>query len=279
MNFQIKLDDLSSTAIAELLAEHLRDMHEHSPPESVHALDLNELRKADIAFWSVWSEDELVGCGALKELDAEYGEIKSMRTFKKFRGQGAGKFILRHIIDEARHRNYKGLSLETGSMEFFDPARRLYESHGFEYCGPFADYVLDPNSVFMTMDVTKPTNVEVVDAWVRFWQTKVDLDVDIAAGWAHEYLFDRLTMENDPESVWNFILAVYKRELNGRLISILAAGPVEDLLAYFGPKYIDRVELLARQDPKFKDVLGGVWKNAMTDEVWNRVQSARGEVW
>lgn len=151
MEFTIKPDDLSSPKIADLLAEHLRDMHEHSPPESVHALDLDELRKPDITFWSVWLSDELVGCGALKELDSEHGEIKSMRTFEKFRGLGAGKFILRHIIDEARSRNYKRLSLETGSMAAFDPARRLYESHGFQYCGPFADYVLDPNSVFMTM--------------------------------------------------------------------------------------------------------------------------------
>lgn len=151
MNFEIKPDDLSGLAVAELLAEHLGEMHEHSPPESVHALDLDELRKADITFWSIWSGDELVGCGALKELDYEHGEIKSMRTAHAFRGKGAGKFILLHIIYEARSRGYKRLSLETGSMAAFDPARRLYESHGFEYCGPFADYILDLNSVFMSI--------------------------------------------------------------------------------------------------------------------------------
>ena len=149
--FEIKLDDPSSPQIGELLSEHLRDMYEQSPPGSVHALDLDELKKPDIAIWSVWSNDDLVGCGALKELDTEHGEIKSMRTLHAFRGKGVGKLILRHIIDEGRNRNYKRLSLETGSMAFFDPARRLYESHGFEYCGPFADYVLDANSVFMTM--------------------------------------------------------------------------------------------------------------------------------
>ena len=149
-SFEIKLDDLSSPAIASLLAEHLHDMYEQSPPGSVHALDLEDLKKPEITFWAIWGGDILVGCGALKELDTKHGEIKSMRTAHAFRGKGAGKLILRHIIDEARKRNYERLSLETGSMAFFDPARRLYGSYGFEYCGPFADYILDPNSVFMT---------------------------------------------------------------------------------------------------------------------------------
>ena len=153
MQFSIKLDDLSSPAIAELLSEHLRDMYEQSPPGSVHALDLEDLKKPEITFWAIWDGDVLVGCGALKELDHEHGEIKSMRTAHAFRGKGAGKFILRHIIDEARSRGYKRLSLETGSMAFFDPARQLYESYGFSYCGPFDHYILDPNSVFMTMEL------------------------------------------------------------------------------------------------------------------------------
>ena len=152
-SFEIKLDDLSSPKIAELLSEHLRDMYEQSPPGSVHALDLDELKKPEITFWSVWENESLVGCGALKELDNHHGEIKSMRTSHAFRGKGAAKLILRHIIDEARKRYYKRLSLETGSMAFFDPARRLYESHGFEYCGPFGHYVLDPNSDFMTIEL------------------------------------------------------------------------------------------------------------------------------
>ncbi|MFL6467234.1 MAG: GNAT family N-acetyltransferase [Pyrinomonadaceae bacterium] len=151
--YLIKLDDLSSPEIAELLAEHLRDMHELSPPESVHALDLDELRKPDITFWSVWSGNELVGCGALKELDKKHGEIKSMRTAKKFRGKGAGKFMLHHILAEARSRGFKRLSLETGSMDAFEPARRLYASRGFTVCGPFGDYSLDPHSVFMTLEL------------------------------------------------------------------------------------------------------------------------------
>lgn len=150
ISFAIKPDDLTHPDVAELLADHLREMRVHSPPESVHALDLDALRKPDITFWTIWSGAELVGCGALKELEPEYGEIKSMRTAPEFRGQGAGKSMLRHILNEAHKRGYKRLSLETGSMTAFEPARRLYESHGFEYCEPFADYILDPHSVFMT---------------------------------------------------------------------------------------------------------------------------------
>ena len=152
-SYTVKVDDLSGPEIAELLTEHLRDMHLHSPPESVHALDLDELRQPEITFWTVWHGEKLAGCGALKELDPTHGEIKSMRTSYEFRGKGAGKFVLRHILDEGRRRGYKRLSLETGSMAAFDPARRLYESHGFEYCGPFAEYTLDTNSVFMTREL------------------------------------------------------------------------------------------------------------------------------
>ncbi len=151
--FIVKPDDLSGPEIAELLADHLRDMHLLSPPESVHALDLEALKKPEITFWSIWSGEKLVGCGALKELEPEHGEIKSMRTAREFRGQGAGRLMLRHILDEARRRGYRRLSLETGSMAAFDPARQLYASHGFEYCGPFTDYILDPNSVFMKIDL------------------------------------------------------------------------------------------------------------------------------
>jgi putative acetyltransferase len=151
MNFEIRPDDLSGPEIAELLSDHLREMHENSPPESVHALDLDALTRPEITFWSVRSGGTLVGCGALKELDLWHAEIKSMRTARPFRGKGVGKFVLRHIIGEARKRGLKRLSLETGSMAAFAPARRLYESHGFDYCEPFADYRSDPNSVFMTL--------------------------------------------------------------------------------------------------------------------------------
>jgi len=149
----VKPDDLTSPDVAELLADHLREMNMHSPPESVHALDLEKLRKPEITFWSVWNGGELVGCGAIKELDPTHAEIKSMRTARIYRGQGVGKLMLRHILDEAKHRGYTRLSLETGSMAAFEPARRLYASHGFTYCGPFADYVHDPHSVFMTLEL------------------------------------------------------------------------------------------------------------------------------
>ena len=152
-DFTIKPGDLTSPEIAELLADHLREMNQHSPPESVHALDLEKLKRPEVTFWSIWEGAELVGCGALKELDHDHAEIKSMRTDPKYRGQGAGKLMLRHILEEAESRGYTRLSLETGSMAAFEPARRLYASHGFTDCDPFADYTLDPNSVFMTLEL------------------------------------------------------------------------------------------------------------------------------
>jgi len=147
---KIELDDLSRPQIHALLNEHLRNMYELSAPESVHALDLDKLRRPDITFWSAWEGDVLLGCGALKELDPKHGEVKSMRTPSALRRRGAGRAILTHIIEVARSRAYERLSLETGSMEAFKPAQSLYASFGFERCGPFGDYRDDPNSVFMT---------------------------------------------------------------------------------------------------------------------------------
>jgi len=146
----IRLDDLAGPEIRALLEEHLRSMHRLSPPESVHALDLAALRKPEITFWTAWSGGELLGCGALKELDPTHGEVKSMRTASAHRRNGVGRAVLEHIAAEARARSYLRLSLETGSMEAFAPARRLYKSFGFTRCPPFADYTDDPNSVFMT---------------------------------------------------------------------------------------------------------------------------------
>ena len=147
--FQINEDDLTGQAIADFLQEHLDEMHEITPPESVHALDLEALRVPEITFWSMWEGDELVGCVALKELDGTSGEIKSMRTAKARRGQGIGSMLLAHIIQTAEQRKYRCLYLETGSTAGFVPARTLYKRHGFEYRGPFSDYIEDPNSVFM----------------------------------------------------------------------------------------------------------------------------------
>lgn len=147
---QIRQDDLTGEKIVALLQEHLEHMYEITPPESVHALDLTALRSPDITFWTAWEGDELLGCGALKELDAETGEVKSMRTAKAHLREGVASKILEHIIKEAKRRAYTCLNLETGSFLDFAPARALYTRHGFEYCGPFADYIDDPNSVFMT---------------------------------------------------------------------------------------------------------------------------------
>ena len=147
----IRTDDLQHPAIHALLNEHLQNMHELSPPDSVHALDLDGLRKANITFWTAWEEEVLIGCGALMELDLKHGEIKSMRTPMAHRRKGAGRAILAHILKVARERGYERLSLETGTAEAFEPARKLYESFGFIYCGPFGDYKEDPHSVFMTL--------------------------------------------------------------------------------------------------------------------------------
>jgi putative acetyltransferase len=149
----IEVDDLSRAAVRALLREHLDNMYELSPPESVHALDLSSLRAPDVTFWTAWDDGLLVGCGALKELDPAHGEVKSMRTPNALRRRGAGRAILAHIVGEARMRGYARLSLETGSMEAFLPAQRLYESFGFAYCGPFGTYREDPNSVFMSLEL------------------------------------------------------------------------------------------------------------------------------
>jgi putative acetyltransferase len=148
---RVEPDDLSRPQVHDLLREHLSNMYELSPPESVHALDLSKLRSPDITFWTVWEGSTLLGCGALKELDPTHGEVKSMRTPKAHRRRGAGRAILVRIIEEARSRGYARLSLETGAHEDFRPAQRLYESFGFAYCGPFGSYETDPHSVFMTL--------------------------------------------------------------------------------------------------------------------------------
>lgn len=149
----IRLDDLRGPEIKALLEEHLRSMHLHSPPESVHALDLEGLRQPAISFWTAWDEGRLLGCGALKQLDPRHAEIKSMRTATAHLRKGIARAMLAHILDEARRRGCARVSLETGSMAAFGPARRLYAAFGFVPCGPFSDYIDDPNSVFMTLEL------------------------------------------------------------------------------------------------------------------------------
>jgi putative acetyltransferase len=149
----IRLDDLQGPEIVELIREHLQSMAEQSPPESVHALGLEALRLPDVTFWSVWSDSELMGCGALKQLNAQHGEIKSMRTAARHRRKGVAAHLMRHLLAEAKQRSYRRLSLETGSQDSFAAARNLYAGFGFQYCAPFADYIEDPNSVFMTKEL------------------------------------------------------------------------------------------------------------------------------
>ena len=149
----VKIDDLSGPEIHALLEEHLQSMYSLSPPESVHALDIEALRRPEITFWTVWDGGELLGCGALKELDPRHAEIKSMRTAAAHLRKGVAAHLLKYILEEAGRRGYARLSLETGSQEGFEPARQLYARFGFNYCEPFADYVEDPNSVFMTREL------------------------------------------------------------------------------------------------------------------------------
>jgi putative acetyltransferase len=146
-------DDLTSAEVAALLDEHLDGMHEHSPPESVHALDLQGLKAPHVTFWTAWEGDELLGCGALKELDESHGEIKSMRTAQAHLGKGVASAILEHLVVEANRRCYARLSLETGSGAAFEASHALYLKFGFEFCGPFDNYVEDPFSRFMTREL------------------------------------------------------------------------------------------------------------------------------
>ncbi|MDP3494701.1 MAG: GNAT family N-acetyltransferase [Hyphomonadaceae bacterium] len=145
-----RVDDLSGTVTQALVKRHLAGMHENSPACSVHAFDLDKLRQPGVTFWSGWAGDDIAVIGALKRMDAANGEIKSMRVADEYLGKGAGRAMLEHIVAEARGAGMNTLWLETGSTDAFMPAIKLYESAGFEVCGPFGDYTLDPFSVFMT---------------------------------------------------------------------------------------------------------------------------------
>lgn len=150
---EIRVDDLTGPEIAKLLQNHLQHLSSISPPESMHALNLDALRKPEITFWSVWDTNELLGCGALKELSAEHAEIKSMRTDSAHLRKGVASHLLQHIIHEAKKRKYSRLSLETGAGKIFEPAHRLYAKFDFKPCGPFGDYREDPNSLFLTREI------------------------------------------------------------------------------------------------------------------------------
>ncbi|WP_026554118.1 GNAT family N-acetyltransferase [Arthrobacter sp. 35W] len=151
---EIAVDSPAADDVRRLLDEHLADMFATSPADSVHALDHSALAAPDVGFWTAREAGQLLGCGALKSLGSRAGEIKSMRTTPAARGRGVAAQLLGHIVDEARRRGYESLFLETGTEEFFAPARRLYERHGFTACPPFGGYSMDPHSVFMTLDLS-----------------------------------------------------------------------------------------------------------------------------
>ena len=153
MKVTIEVDNLKDGKVIALLEEHHREMHLYSPPESIHALDKSKFNDASLTFWSAWEGENLVACGALKEQSKEEGEIKSMRTSKEYLRKGVAGKILSKIIEEAIFRNYIRLSLETGTNEAFIPAVSLYKKFGFEECGPFGGYKLDPYSKFLTKKI------------------------------------------------------------------------------------------------------------------------------
>ena len=149
--FEIEIDDLSDGRVVELLRQHHEEMFSYSPPESIHALDTSLLRDPALTIWRATSQGELAGCGALKQLSEDHGEIKSMRTARSYLRQGVAGQILSRLVVEARLRGYKQVSLETGTNEAFIPAISLYKKFGFEPCDPFGDYRADPYSTFLTL--------------------------------------------------------------------------------------------------------------------------------
>ncbi len=145
----IKIDNLDGAQVKQLLQEHHEDMLKHSPPESVHALDLSSLKQPEVTFWTAWINGQLAGCGALKKLDDKHAELKSMRTSQQFLRKGVAGNLLKQMLAIAEERSYEKVSLETGTMEAFVPAQKLYKSFGFRECKPFADYQEDPYSMFL----------------------------------------------------------------------------------------------------------------------------------
>lgn len=156
-DLRIERDDLTRHPVRALVAEHLADMFATTPPESVHALDLDGLRGPGLSMWSAWRGEQLLGFAALKHLDAGHGELKSMRTTAGVRRTGVGDALLRRLLQEARDRGYTRVSLETGVEDYFAPARALYDRHGFTSCAPFADYTEDPLSVYLTLELASST--------------------------------------------------------------------------------------------------------------------------
>ena len=148
---KVRLDDLKSAEVIELLQQHLLAMQEQTPPESVHALDISAYQSPDIKLWTAWSDDQLLGCGALKDLGDSHGEIKSMRTKNAYLRRGVADAILDEIIAHAKKSGMQQLSLETGATKHFHAAQAFYRRRGFEESAPFGSYQSDAHSLFLTM--------------------------------------------------------------------------------------------------------------------------------
>ena len=149
----IRLGNLDDARIVALLRYHFDKCHEVTPPGSAHVFDISRLKATDVDFFAAWDGDTLLGIGAVKYLDSTHGEVKSMHTSEAARRRGIGSTILKHIVEAARAKGIRRLSLETGSFGYFEPARTLYRSHGFTDCEPFGDYKPDPNSSFLTREI------------------------------------------------------------------------------------------------------------------------------
>lgn len=155
--YRIIEDDLTGEAVIALLALHLDEMHRWSPACKVHSMPVERLREPDVTFYSAWDGDRLAAVGALREIDLTRGELKSMRAAPEYRGKGAGRAVLEHLLAEARRRGYGWLGLETGRPEPFQPAQRLYRGYGFEECPPFGNYVSDEFSICMARALNENT--------------------------------------------------------------------------------------------------------------------------
>ncbi|PKH08021.1 GNAT family N-acetyltransferase [Moritella sp. Urea-trap-13] len=150
---EIRIDDLTGKEVAQLLQDHHQDMLDHTPAESVHSLDISGLQAPDVTFWSAWIEGELAGCGAIKVIEAGHAELKSMRTSSTHLRQGVAQRLLTHILTAAKDQGITTVSLETGTPDSFIPAQKLYRDFGFNECAPFADYSVDPYSLYMTKKI------------------------------------------------------------------------------------------------------------------------------
>ncbi len=147
----IRVDDLTGSEVAALLGQYLQDVN--ALAEETHALDLEGLRQPGITVWTIWNGDEIAGCGALKELDAHHAELKSVYTSTRFLRKGVATKLVEHILVEAKQSDYSRVSLETGTEDYFEPARRFYDACGFSICAPFGNYTEDPGSIFMTKEL------------------------------------------------------------------------------------------------------------------------------